>query len=392
MKPIRILHVLGAMNYGGVETWLMHVLRHLDRESFRTDLLVHTDKPAAYDNEVLSLGSRILRFPHWENPILYARRFLLLVERNGPFDVVHSHVHHFSGLVLALGRIAGIPVRIAHSHNDTSSLAMRANFGRAVYLRFSRLLIAANCTHGVAVSRPAAAALFGPDWQNDSRFQVLHCGIDPAPGDAQPSAASVRAEFGFSSQDVVFGHVGRFDPQKNHQFLLETAAEIRKIEPRAKYLLVGDGPLRPEMEAQSRALGLQGCTVFAGTRADVARLMTSAMDLLLFPSLHEGLPLVLLEAQATGLASLVSEGIPPEVVIHPTLVRHLRLSDGAHKWARVACDAVKEPRFTVRRALDLFRSSPFGIDRCVERLCRTYREQIPSPTPRELHERGTTIG
>lgn len=390
MRPTRILHVLGAMNRGGVETWLMHVLRHLDRESFRTDLLVHTNKPAAYDNDVLSLGSRILRCPHPENPLVYARRFFQLVKRNGPFDVLHSHVHHFSGFVLALGRAAGIPVRIAHSHNDTSSLASQAGLARTVYLKCSRGLIAANCTRGLAVSRPAAVALFGPNWQSDPRLEVLYCAIDPKQFDWSPSPAAVRAEFGFSLQDVVFGHVGRFDPQKNHQFLLETAAEIRKLEPRAKFLLVGDGPLRHQMESRARALALQDCTVFAGTRSDVPRLMASGMDLQLLPSLYEGLAIVLLEAQAVGLTSLVSEGIPREAVIHQALIRHLPLSIGAREWARIACDAVKEPRFSSRKALDLFTSSPFGIDRCVQLLCDIYREPIPS-TPPEHQERGTII-
>jgi glycosyltransferase involved in cell wall biosynthesis len=279
-------------------------------------------------------------------------------------------------------------VRIAHSHNDTSSLA--SSLARTVYLESMRRLIAANCTQGLAASMPAAGALFGPKWQNDTRFQVLYCGIDPEPCSGQFNLAAVRAEFGFSSQDVVFGHVGRFDPQKNHQFYLETAAEIRKLEPRAKFLLVGDGPLRPEIEARARALGLQGCTVFAGIRSDVPRLMTSGMDLFLFPSLHEGLPIVLLEAQAAGLTSLVSEGISREVVIHPALVRHLPLPIGARDWARIACDAVKEPRFGLRKALDLFTSSPFGVDRCVQLLCDVYRGQIPIALP-EHQERGITI-
>jgi len=378
MKAIRVLHVLGAMNQGGIETWLMHVLRHLDRKAFITDLLVHTNAPAAYDNEVLALGSRILRCPYAGNPLYYAGRFLQLVRANGPFDVLHSHVHQFSGFVLALGRAAGIPVRIAHSHNDTSELNSRANLIRAAYLAASRYLIDANSTHGLAVSRPAAAALFGADWQRDTRFQVLYCGIDPAAFDRPISPASVRAEFGFSCQDIVFGHVGRFSPQKNHRFLLEIASEIRKLQAHAKFLLVGDGPLRPEMEVLTRALGLQDCTVYTGGRSDIPRLMMSGMDLHLLPSLHEGLPLVLLEAQAAGLTSLVSEGIPQEAVIHPALVRRLPLSMAADGWARVACAAAKEPRFNLSRAISVLESSPFEIDRCVQRLSSLYRDAVPS--------------
>src|SRR5690242_17062784 len=105
------------MNRGGVETWLMHLLRHVDRKQFQMDFLVHTDKPAAYDAEILSLGSRILRCPSPHKPVYYGERFLKAVREFGPFDVLHSHTHQFSGYVLWLGRMAGIPVRISHSHN-----------------------------------------------------------------------------------------------------------------------------------------------------------------------------------------------------------------------------------------------------------------------------------
>jgi len=381
MKRLRVLHVLGSMNRGGVETWLLHVLRHLDRESFHTDLLVHTDQPGAYDNEVLALGSRILRCPHTDNPLLYATRFLQTVAHNGPYDVLHSHVHHFSGFPLALGRAARIPVRIAHSHSDTRTLDSRGSLARRAYLKFTSRLLAANCTKGLGVSKQAASALFGPDWQSDPRFQVLYCGIDPAPFNPNFRSAPVRAEFGFSGEDVVFGHVGRFSPPKNHAFLLETAAELRKIEPRAKFLLVGDGHLRPEIERRARALGLKDHIAFAGLRSDVPRLMMGGMDLLLFPSLHEGLPIVLLEAQAAGLPSLVSENITNEVSIHPALIRYLPLSAGVREWARIACETAKERPFDAPMALEFLKSSPFEIARAVELLAGIYREHAVLSRP-----------
>lgn len=373
MRPIRVLHVLGAMNRGGVETWLMHVLRRMDPKAVRMDFLVHTDRPAVYDEEILALGSRILRCPYTKAPARYATRFFLSAVQAGPFDVLHSHVHHFSGLVVTLGRIAGIPVRIAHSHNDTSSLDSRAGLIRTAYLELTRRLIAANCTHGLGVSRAAATSLFGPNWMTDDRFQVLYCGIDAA-SEEDASAAAVRGEFGFSANDIVFGHVGRFNAQKNHAFLLETAAEIGRIEPRAKFLLVGDGPLRPAMEVRARELGLRDRIVFAGLRSDVRRLMRAGMDLMLLPSLYEGLPLVVLEAQAAGLTSIVSEGTPEEAVIHPDLVRSLPLSDGARVWADFSLSVAREPRFDSRRALELFKCSPFEISRAVDRLRGVYLE------------------
>ena len=372
MKLLRILHVLGAMNRGGVETWLMHVLRNIDRDRFQTDFLVHTDQPAAYDSEVLALGSRILRCPHTENPPLYATRFLQIVRRNGPFDVLHSHVHHFSGFVLALGRIAGIPVRIAHSHSDSKAADSKARLVRRIYLRAMERLIRTHQTDGFAASGPSAAALFGDRWQQDRRLRVLYCGIDLAPFRTPFDPAAIRAELGFSRDDVIFGHVGRFDPEKNHFFFLEVAACTLNLEPRAKFLLVGDGPLRPEVEKRAGALGLKDRIVFAGLRSDIPRLMMGAMDVLLMPSLYEGICLVLMEAQAAGLPYVVSDVVPEEATVNSALVHRLPLSGGPHEWARMASEIAEHPVFDRQRAVELLDASRFDIRRGMRQMCDIY--------------------
>jgi glycosyltransferase involved in cell wall biosynthesis len=383
MKPVRVLQIVGSMNRGGVETWLKHLLANTDRKDFQIDFLVHTSQKAAYDDEIVALGGRIFRCPHHQNPLRYARRFRRIMQKFGPYDVLHSHVQCFSGFTLALGRMAGIPVRIAHSHNDTSLLDSRSNYGRAAYRKMTRHMIAANCTHGYAVSQPSAAALYGPDWKADERLRVLYCGIDLKgfEGTADPDA--VRAEFGFSSRDIVFGHVGRFDPQKNHSFLIDTAKEISRREPRARFLLVGDGPLRYEVQKQAASLGLSDVVVFAGLRPDIPRLMMSAMDAFLFPSIHEGLPLVLMETQAAGLRAVVSEGSPEETVIVPELVERLPLSGGVQEWARIACETAARPRFDRTLARDLMDASHFSIGRSVQYLSGVYRSGATScGTPR----------
>ena len=374
MKPLRVLHVLGAMNRGGVETWLMHVLRHVDRESFQTDFLVHTDQPAVYDSEVLALGSRILRCPHTGNPLLYARRFLQTIRRNGPFDVLHSHVHHFSGFVLALGRIAGIPVRIAHSHSDTIAAESKARLVREIYLGAMKRLVLTNCTYGFAVSEPAAAALFGREWHQDRRLSVLYCGIDLTPFRVPCDPAAVRAELGFSPDDVIFGHVGRFSPVKNHFFFLEVAACILNHEPLAKFLLVGDGPLRPEVEERVGVLGLKDRIVFAGLRSDIPRLMMGAMDVFLMPSVHEGLPLVLMETQAAGLPCVASDVVTEEATVNPALVHRLPLSAGPREWARVASETAEHPVFDRHRAVEILDASRFDIRRGIQQMCDIYLE------------------
>ena len=130
---IRILQNVGAMNVGGAETWLMHLLRRMDRDAYRMDFLVHTDRPSAYDEEIRALGSRVLSCPRISRPWAYARDFARLMAREGPWDVVHSHVYHFCGFVLRSAQRAGVPARIAHSHLDTEQADRRASIPRRVY-------------------------------------------------------------------------------------------------------------------------------------------------------------------------------------------------------------------------------------------------------------------
>jgi glycosyltransferase involved in cell wall biosynthesis len=371
---MRILHVVGGMNRGGVETWLMHILRNIDRQKFRMDFLVHTTQPCAYDDEIRALGAKVIPCLHPSRPLTFARNFTRALYEYGPYDVVHSHVHHYSGYVLRLARRAGIPIRIAHSHNNTSSLPVRAKFFRRGYLALTKRWISRHATDGLACSQLAATDLFGPRWKIDARWQILYYGIDLTPFRIGSDSAVVRAELGIPLDAFVVGHVGRFVEQKNHTFLMDIAAEIAKREPKVCFLLVGDGPLRGEMEAKAHSLGIDRNITFVGVRADVPRLMLGAMDVFLFPSLFEGLPLVLLEAQAAGLPCVISDTVPQEAEIVKPFVRRLSLSRPASSWAEAllsvpdTASAITQPQ-----ALAIVEKSPFNIHLGVKELGCIYQ-------------------
>lgn len=333
-RPIRVLHVVGAMNRGGVETWLMHVLRHIDRARYKMDFLVHTTEPAAYDDEIRTLGSRVIPCPlDKRNPLSYAQRFTKILREEGPFDVVHSHVHHFSGFVLWLAKRAGVRGRVAHSHNDTRCVERNTGLPRRTYLAAQKRLVNLAATQKIGCSRDAAADLFGPDWERDPITKVIYCGIDLTPFSAPIDPSKVRAELGIPQDAFVMGHVGRFAPQKNHTFLLDIAAEVMKQKPNCYLLLVGTGLLESEIREKASRLGIANKVIFAGSRDDVPRLMRGAMDVFVFPSLHEGLPLVLIEAQAAGLPCVISSLVPEEAIISGPLVRSFSLTTSAPEWA-----------------------------------------------------------
>lgn len=372
-RPIRILHVVGGMNRGGVETWLMHVLRHIDRDRFQMDFLVHTEKPCPYDDEARALGSKIIPCLSPSKPWLYGRNFKRILREYGPYDIVHSHVHHFSGYVLYLAKQAGVPIRIAHSHNDTSAIDAKAGLHRQLYLSLTKWLIDRYATLGFAASYKVAAVLFNRAWKTDSRWQILYCGVDLTPFRELVDAVAIRAEFGIPADAFVVGHVGRFEEQKNHQFLIDIVAEIAQREPKIHLLLIGDGSLRSEIQQKVISHGLANHVTFAGLRPDVPQLMLGAMDLFLLPSIHEALGLVLIEAQAAGLPCVFSDVVPEEANAVKPLVRQVSLSKSASDWAEAVISA-RSGVLAIAQAdtLPVLEHSPFNIIVSVKKLTEVY--------------------
>ena len=340
---MRILHVVRQMNAGGIAIWLMNVLRHIDRERCRMDFMVTTDAPCAYADEIQGLGGRVIPSLGYQNAWSFARSFGKVLRDYGPYDVVHSHIFNFSGFVLRLAARHGVPVRIAHSHTDTrlkeASRGWHQRLWRAGYLGLTKRWIGRYATLRVGVSALAAEALFGKRWSTDARNRVLPLGLDFTAFGVRHNAAEVRRSLGLPADAVVIGHVGNYVWHKNHDFLVEIAAEVLRREPLAWLLLVGHHLLGSPIEARLHALGLADRVVIAGARDDVPRLMTTAMDVFLFPSHYEGFGLVLLEAQAAGVPRVLTDFLPTEVDVLPALVHRVSLAASAAQWARTTLTA-----------------------------------------------------
>jgi glycosyltransferase involved in cell wall biosynthesis len=337
---MRILHVLGKLDRGGVETWLVQVLRNIDRHKYQMDFMVHTADHGAYDEEVRALGARIIPCTAPNEPLRYARNFRRLLREYGPYDVVHSHVHHFSGYVLMLAAMCGVRVRIAHSH--TSAPEISPPLARRVYLAAMRYLLDKNTTIGIAISTLAGDSLM-PNWRSKPIWRLQPYGIETEPFEAKVDRATVRRELGLHPDALVVGHVGRFVAVKNHKLIIQIASELAKMRSNLSFLLVGDGPMRGEVETEINNRGLSNLFVMPGIRKDIPRIMKGAMDVFLFPSEYEGLGIVLMEAQLAGLCSVVSDVIPTEADLIDDAVIRLPLSAAPAVWAR-SLDAVLRSR------------------------------------------------
>lgn len=331
-QPLRILHIFGQMNRGGAETFIMQVYRHINRDRLQFDFAVHSKQPGHYDEEIRNLGGRIFKIPQprLNNLLSYIKALKQLLNKAGPFAAIHSHVHFFSGIPLAVASSLGIPICIAHSHNTQDGKG-NSPF-RKLYRKYMQQLISRHATHLLACSRPACEALYGPECWKDKRIRIIHYGIDFTPFMLLPKDRRIlRKKFGFPENAYLFGHVGRFEIQKNHRFLIELFEALLAKIPTAYLVLVGEGSLKAEIEKLVYSKGIIDRVYFMGVRTDVPEIM-GCLDVLLFPSLWEGLGLVLVEAQAAGIPCVVSDVIPSEVDLNIGLIKYVNLGAPKEVW------------------------------------------------------------
>jgi glycosyltransferase involved in cell wall biosynthesis len=363
---VRILRVVWNMELGGIETTAMHLLRGMDPDRFQTDFLYVEPTEGAYDDEIRSLGSTIFICPK-KNLLRFGRHFRSILRDHGPYDVVHSHLELFTGVVLMLAHASGVPARVAHAHSDHSE---RFVHRRRHEIWLNRLLIRRHATARLAISRRAADSYYGARYAN-AHAQLLLQGRDFDPYAAPIDRAAVRQDLAIPADAFVIGHVGRMSEVKNHRFMLRVAAEVARRVPDMRALFVGDGPLREEIEREAARLGLTDRTIFAGTRLDVPRLLCGAVDSFLFPSHYEGLGMAAVEAQAAGLPCVISNHLPRELDLVGPLVRRVALTEPVTAWAE-AILATRSPSVTRAAALEMVRSSQYSAEFQIRMLERVY--------------------
>lgn len=331
MEPIRVLQVVTYMGRGGLETMLMNYYRNISRDKVQFDFLVHRDFEADFDQEILNLGGKIYRLSRL-NPFSkkYLNEFNQFFKDHPEYKIVHSHLDCMAGIPLKYAKKNGIPVRIAHAHSSNQTKDKKY----LLKLMFKRN-IKKNATDLFACARDAGLWMFRCD-----QFHVMNNAIDTKVYVVNKQIGiEVRQELQIPNDAFVVGHVGRFAPPKNHKFIIRVFAEVLKEKQNAFLLLVGDGDLRGETEALTVELGIQDNVIFAGLRSDVNR-MLQAMDVFLFPSVYEGLPLSIIEAQAAGLPCLISDKVPIECR-KTDLVSQLSLNDSLSAWKDAVIDAGK---------------------------------------------------
>lgn len=362
-EPIRVLHILQRMEAAGIQTFLMNIYRKIDRKKIQFDFLVHYKEDEFYDNEIRELGGRIYKFSVREdfNLLRYRKDIRSFFETHKEYKVVHGHMETLSNIWEDEANRAGIPMIIAHSHtagfNEKNKLKLFVKeFFRRCYGKHAHMRLACSKAAGDFMFRGAS-------------YELVYNATDIEKFRFSEEKRNIRRKLGLKDEFVI-GHVGRFHPSKNHKFIIEIAIELRKILPNVKVLLAGEGDLFNEIKKEIEEKCLD-YIVLLGNRSDVDYIY-SAMDAFVMPSLFEGLPLVGIEAQASGLPCYFSSSITDELGV-TDLAHFISLEKDAKYWAEKISESIKINTNRTQYA-DIVGNYGYDINVLISNLIGLYKE------------------
>jgi len=333
---LRILHVVGNMDFGGVETLLMSLYRNIDRTKVQLDFLCHNNIEGKFDAEIRELGGRIYRIPGIRKSglLVYKKNLYELLSQELKYTVIHSHLNEVNGIVLEQAKKSGITYRISHSHTANPRFSMLQMLLR----KYSIRKIPKNTTHSFACSKQAANYLYRKS-ELLKKCQIMNNAINTEKFIYRSDLNEYYREKYYLNDKIVFGHVGSFTNPKNHLFLIDVFNELNVDSGDSKLLLIGTGPLTSKVKEYVEKKGLTKDVLFLGAQPDISGLM-SAMDAFLFPSIYEGLGIVAIEAQASGLPVFASTKVPKETSL-TDLITYISLEEGSTIWAEIIIKDLK---------------------------------------------------
>lgn len=361
-KKIKVLHSVYCMDKGGIEVWLMNMFRNLKGHGVVFDFVVNIDKKAFFDKEIIELGGRIFYVGRLNNPFVIYRETQKILKRNS-YNSVHCHNVESAFPVLLAAKQNDVKRRIYQSHNNFKIKLKNLSRIKKYFLLTQNNLSKSICTDKIAVSEQAGESLFG---KGDENFKVFSLGIDFEIFNPQISSGLTKENFGFNNDDIVIGHVGRFDQQKNHEFILKIADVLCNKNPRVKFLLIGNGNLFEQIKKDAKDMNLLDNVLFEGVRDDVPNIMKDVIDVFLFPSISEGLGLVLVEAQASGIQILCSDSIQQEAMFNLELLEIMTLDRNEYEWSSKIEKMINtESSLSKNNAYKKALESPFNINKAI---------------------------
>lgn len=331
-SPLRLLCIVGSMDAGGAETFLMKVYRELDKSKFQMDFYVSASHKGVYEDEIIRMGGRIFKsIPKSKGFLKSFNNLVKVVKRQKYHYVMRVSQHSISTLDLLAAKMGGAKVLIYRSSNSNTGGGKLNRFLHKSFLLLPIIFAKVK----IAPSTEAGIFMFGKRSVKKKQVNIIKNGIPIKSFIFDINKRkNIRNKLNLDDNVFLVGHVGRFTSQKNHTFLLEVFSKIIKNNKNSRLLLIGIGELENKVKERIKDLGLEEKVIFLGVRNDVPDLMMG-MDCFIFPSLYEGMPNTVVEAQATGLPCLISDAITKEVEITP-LIKFMSLNESSEIWAENA--------------------------------------------------------
>jgi glycosyltransferase EpsF len=366
---IRILHIVGRMDRAGAESMIMNLYRVLDRERFQFDFLYFTNDKCDFDSEIISLGGKIYRLSaiQCSNPI--SRMFALkrLLEENKQLQIIHCHTSLSNAFHLWAGKMAGVNMRIAHSHS-TSDTRNNSLLGK-IYGEFSRFVISKKASHFISCGEDAAHYLF-PNTKNVILFPNS-VDIQSFANTATSNKEYLRQLLKLPKKTLLLVQIGRLIEVKNHKFSIKLAAFLNQIGIDFHMVFVGDGTLMSNLKDLVSENEVQQNITFMGLRSDISKILAGS-DLMLMPSLHEGFPVVLVESQSSGIPALVSDKVSKEVDLGVGLIEFLSLDDELNNWMNKILEIKEKKKISTMHRIKILSEKGFDMYSNISKLEKLY--------------------
>ena len=361
----RILHVTGTMNRAGAETMLMNIYRELDRENYQFDFVVFTSEKGDYDDEIKSLGG-IIHVIEEKRVLMRILKLKKLLLTNKKYQIIHCHTNFSNAFHILSARLANVKKRIAHSHNTTDK--SRSGFVSFFYHAIAKYMINKLSTHYVSCGKEASNLLF---YRNKSVLMIPNSvDVSELSGYESSHENYIEELFGLKKKQLKLIQVGRLQSEKNHLFSIEIAKKLKQSNIDFKLFFLGVGELEEELKRIVFEDELQDVVLFLGIRKDVPQFMAGS-DIMLLPSYYEGFPVVLVESQAVGMPSIVSETVSNEVDLGVDMV-YFESIDNSSNWVKKIEEINSLPRMNKENRVRSIIEKGFDIKNNTKKLIDFY--------------------
>lgn len=323
---IRIAHIMGKWVGGGVEAVVMNYYRYIDKSKIQFDFICDEDSTNIPYDEIENMGGKVILIPPYQKVFKYHKELKRVLKKEN-YKIVHSHLNTLSIFSLYAAKCANIPIRIAHSHSTTNRKEWKKNLIKNILRPFAKMF----ATDYMCCSEVAGRWLFGNKEYDKGNVYVLNNAIDLDKFKYDKDVRKkLRKKLEIGDDTFVIGHVGRFVAQKNHEFLINIFSEFNKDNKNSMLILIGQGPLEKKIKAKVKQMNLNNKVIFLGQIDNVNELY-QVFDVFLFPSLYEGLGMVLIEAQCSGLKCIASKEVPYSSKVTENL-KFVDLNDEIKVW------------------------------------------------------------